>query len=606
MCGLAGIIGDRASSAILDRMLAEQMHRGPDGEGRYVDQRLAAGMRRLSIIDLDGGWQPLLSREGRVLAFQNGEIYNYQELRSILTAMGYRFISQSDTEVLAHGYDAWGVEGLLKRIDGMYAIAILDLDQRCVHLARDRFGEKPLFYMEREGHFAWSSSLKSLAILPWFSEDIDNLALDRYLALHYVSGSRTIFRHVRRLLPGSWMTVSFRDISSRIERYYAPRIAAPTSIPQQLIDAEVDASVRSRLVADVPVGVFLSGGIDSGIVAALASRQNPSITTYSIGFPGLPGDESPHAEAVARHLGTRHRTFSFDSGKFHELLPQVASVLDEPLGDQATLPLFWLCREAAQEVKVVLSGEGGDELFAGYQYYKPFALPSWPHGLDYLQKHPARVAPPLLGPTETASGFPILSGPDERQSFLLEQLSSQADEWEERTESLLSNTHDPLQRACLADIVGWLPDNLLVKLDRMAMAHGLEGRAPFLTPRLVECALNLTPEQRMRGSLGKIALRRVAQSCLPAGIIERPKQGFVLPMRRWLSEWFDRAGGPHAYFRSAPVPSGINVDRVADSIQTDIRHGLQRERLLFSLTMFVEWYRAFQLMRRSGSLASGI
>lgn len=599
MCGIAGIVGPHACSRLLDQMLTVQMHRGPDGEGRHVSSHLAMGMRRLSIIDPSGGWQPLKSRDGRVLAFQNGEIYNYRELRLILEAMNYRFVSNSDTEVLAHGYDAWGMDGLLSRVDGMYAIAILDLDARCVHLARDRFGEKPLFYMMAGGHFAWASSLKSLAVLPWFHREIDTFALDRYLALHYVSGSRTIFRQIRRLLPGFRMTVSLDDLTTRIERYYAPSASAPMRVSHQVVEAEVEAAIRSRLVADVPVGVFLSGGIDSSIVAVVASRYNPGIKTFSIGFPGLPGDESPYAEMVAQHLGTRHKTLHFDSHKFHELLPQVAGVLDEPLGDQAMLPLFWLCREAVQEVKVVLSGEGGDELFAGYDYYKRFSAPPWPQSFGYLQKNPNRVAPVLMGPTETASGFPILSGQDERRSLFHAPPPMEADDWEKDTEVWLASARDPVQRASLADIAGWLPDDLLVKLDRVAMGHSLEGRAPFLTPRLAECALNLAPEQRMQGDQTKVALRHVARHWLPREILERPKQGFNLPMRKWLTEWFERAGGPYAYFKSGPLLSELDVDAVAGIVQRDIQNGLQRERLLFSLIMLVEWYRAFQRVPRS-------
>ena len=573
-------------------------HRGPDGEGIHIDGALGLAHRRLSIIDLEGGWQPLRSRQGHVLAFQNGEIYNYRELRPILEAMGYTFVSQSDTEVLAHGYDAWGMEGLLKRIDGMYALAIFDMDAGKVHLARDRFGEKPLFYMAAGGHFAWASSLKSLALLPWFSAETDPLALDRYLALHYVPGSRTIFRSVRRLLPGCWMTISIEDVSTQIEQYYAPHAASPQHVPQERIDAEVEAAVASRLVADVPVGVFLSGGVDSSIVAAMARLHAPDVSTYSLGFPGLPGDELQYAEEVARHLGTRHRSFHFDSRKFHELLPQVAGALDEPLGDQAMLPLFWLCREAAKEVKVVLSGEGGDELFSGYRYYQPFATPSWPGAFAYLWDNPARIAPPLLGPMETASGFPILAGQDERHSMLLEPPSG-TDAWETEIEARLATARDPLQRASLADVAGWLPDDLLAKLDRMAMCHSLEGRAPFLTPKLADCALNLAPDQRMRGTDTKIALRRVAEKWLPAEVMKRPKQGFVLPMRRWLKEWFQRTGGAQAYFRSGPTLPGLNVDVVADIVQRDIKQGLQRERLLFALIMLTEWWRAFELATRA-------
>lgn len=412
-----------------------------------------------------------------------------------------------------------------------------------------------------------------------------------------------MFRSVHRLLPGCWMTVSVEDMSTQIKQYYTPRAILPQHVPQERIDAEVEAAVVSRLVSDVPVGVFLSGGVDSSIIAAVARSHAPHVSTYSLGFPGLPGDELQYAEEVARHLGTRHRSFHFDSQKFHDLLPQVAEALDEPIGDQAMLPLFWLCREAANEVKVVLSGEGGDELFSGYRYYQPFAMPSWPGAFAFLNDNPGRIAPSFLGSIETASGFPILAGQGERHSLMLDPPSG-VDAWETEIEARLAKARDPLQRASLADLAGWLPDDLLVKLDRMAMRHSLEGRAPFLTPRLADCALNLAPDQRMRGADTKIALRLVAEKWLPSEVMKRPKQGFVLPMRRWLKEWFERTGGVRTYFRSASTLPGLNADAVIEIVQRDIKQGLQRERLLFALIMLTEWWRAFDPWARTARSTS--
>lgn len=594
MCGIAGIVGQYANKDLLDKMLAQQVHRGPDGEGRHHEPWLAMGMRRLSIIDLEHGWQPLTSRNNRVLAFQNGEIYNFKELKRELEQLGYRFTTQSDTEVLAHGYDAWGFDKLLKRIDGMYAIAILDRDCRKLHLARDRFGEKPLFYTAGKGYFAYASSLQSIAVLPWFDKSIDPYGLDRYLALHYVPGEHTIFRQVRRLLPGCSLSLSIDNPTSdglppKYNRYYKIPLRTPSSVDQEELNAEVEKAVRSRLVSDVPVGVFLSGGIDSSIIAALASRENPRISTFTIGFPGYDGDESIHAEAVAHHLGTQHQTFHFDSNQFHNLLPQVAASLDEPIGDQATLPLFWLCREASREVKVVLSGEGGDELFAGYGYYRPFVTPSgWPDRLSWLRRNQDRVAPPLLGEAESASGFPILSGSKER-SILTGFSGVTESDWGNDTIEWLKNARDPLQRATAADVAGWLPDDLLVKLDRMGMAHSLEGRAPFLTPSLGEIALNLCQEQRI-GKQTKIALRRVAESFLPPSILERPKQGFVLPMKTWLEDYFSLRGGVDQYFKDSLLNSVLNASELARTIDSDMAGSFCRERFIFAVVMLSEWH----------------
>lgn len=590
MCGIAGILSRDATEQQLDAMLQRIYHRGPDGDGRHVESGLMLGMRRLSIIDVEHGWQPLSSRGGRVLAFQNGEIYNHAALRRELEGLGYRFETRSDTEVLAHGYDAWGLARLLQRIDGMYAIALYDRDRRKLHLARDRFGEKPLFYMQGRRCLAFASSVKALAVLPWFDRSVDPLALDRYLAMHYVPGERTIFSAVRRLLPGSVMSLDVDNPRAEPRRYYQLPLRQPRAVPLEEISAAVEQAIRSRLVADVPVGVFLSGGIDSSIIAAVAVQENPHISTYSIGFPDSLVDESVHAEAVARHVGSHHQTFHFDSGRFVELLPEVAAALDEPIGDQATLPLFWLCREASKSVTVVLSGEGGDELFGGYSYYRPFAAPAWPGSLSWLLEQ--RRVQALLEDGETASGFPLLAGPGERAEMLTVRPSGTSS-WETDTSAWLDTAHDPLQRACAADVAGWLPDDLLVKLDRIGMAQSLEGRAPFLTPRLADLAINLDPAQRIAGDVTKVALRQVARRLLPADIIDRPKQGFVLPMRRWLKEWFDSRGPVDAYVAQAGFP-GLDAAVVGRLIRADVADGVKRERLLFSLVVLIEWWKNFE------------
>lgn len=601
MCGIAGILGKDATKGLLDLMLQQQLDRGPDGQGEFLQPQIAIGMRRLSIIDLEGGWQPLTSRGGAIQAFQNGEIYNYRELQRILKAHGYKFLTQSDTEILAHGYDLWGIDGLLRRLDGMFAIAIFDRDTRTLHIARDRFGEKPLFYVSRRDKFSYASSLKSLGVDPDFDDQIDKDALADYLTLHYTSGSRTIFKSVKRLCPGCLLSVSLDTLVPRVSKYYQTNLTYPATLSQRKIDTQVAEAVSSRLVADVPVGVFLSGGIDSSIIAAIASQKNPQINTYSIGFPGMAGNEAPHAEAVAAHLKTTHKTYNFDGSKFKELVPMVASALDEPLGDQAMLPLYWLCKEASKEVKVVLSGEGGDELFAGYGYYLPFVAPEWPKSFPWLTEHPERVAPRLLGEPETASGFPILAGQKQIDELIEGYRPHAPNEWHSGLEQWLGTARDSLQRACAADLVTWLPDNLFVKLDRIAMAHSLEGRAPFLSPKLVETALNLSPSQRIDGRVTKTALRQVARGLLPQDIVDRPKQGFVLPMKTWIKDWFQDKGGVSAYLRNSSFPSLSNA-ALTSLIQQDLDRGVERERLLFAIVMLLEWWKAFKATTSNAKL----
>lgn len=602
MCGLIGYVSDDLPKEWLGILLQKMVHRGPDGDGTYHRGSLSIGMRRLSVIDLEGGWQPLLSRGGRVIAFQNGEIYNYRQLRSHLEKLGYLFRTSSDTEVIAHGYDAWSIDGLLERLDGMYALAIHDQDSNELHLARDRFGEKPLFYCVAANAFAFSSTLLSVAAMPWVSDRIDPLSLERYLALHFVPGRQTILRDVQRLLPGERLTVELDGLQLRRHRYYRPSLRRARQVNDAELLSQVEYAIQSRLVADVPVGVFLSGGLDSATVAAVASRANSAISTFSMGFEDPDHDESAAARRVAEHVGSRHHEFVFDGRHFSELFPQVADSLDEPIGDQAMLPLYWLCREVKRHVTVVLSGEGADEIFAGYSYYRPFVdNGDWRARLgNLLDRSKAPVWPGDDGllldrPPCTPSGFPLLSDEADR-SRLVDALSEKSDGWEKDVVAWLGHACDPLQRASAADIATWLVDDLLVKADRMTMAHSLEGRAPFLFPGLVDIALNLPQDERMTDTTSKVALRRVVRNYLPEGIVNRRKQGFVLPMRRWLREWFEGHGTLEAYFATRPFPH-LDTACLTELVAADILQGVQREQFLFAIIMLLEWWQAFQPKR---------
>ncbi|MGH8042125.1 MAG: asparagine synthase (glutamine-hydrolyzing) [Rudaea sp.] len=601
MCGIAGILDhhqDTPLRAQLDGMLGWLLKRGPDGQGEHIEGPLAMGMRRLSVIDLQGGWQPLYSADRQVVVFQNGEIYNYRELRRTLENAGYAFKTASDTEVLAHGFVAWGIDGLLQRIDGMFALAILDKRSGELHLARDRFGEKPLFYAVAPGRFAWASNLLAVAALPWVGTESDPQALDDYLAVHYVAGPRTFFRSAQRLLPGHRLSLRLADPIPAVSRYYRPQLDQRGLVGDEELAETLEQSVRSRLVADVPVGVFLSGGLDSSLITAIAARAQPGIMTFSMGFDSAAHDEAEYAQRVAAHCGTRHHRFHFDAGSFETLLPQVAAELDEPLGDQAALPLFWLCREARQHVTVALSGEGADELFGGYNYYRQFLagggmLQRWN---DRLHGRPVTAASELRRFTHnrspvTPSGFPLLTDAATR-ARLTGNTSAGMDTWESELIDWLDTANDTHKRAMAADIGTWLPDDLLVKFDRMAMANSLEGRAPYLTPQLAELALrNNAPFARMTLTDSKLALRRIAQRWLPQDILERPKQGFVLPMKTWLRQWFERHGDARGYFSGTILP-GLDASAVIELVDNDIHAGLHRERLLYALVMLGEWHRS--------------
>jgi asparagine synthase (glutamine-hydrolysing) len=583
VCGIVGVVDTREplGEAALVRLRDVMAPRGPDGAGAFRADHVSMAMRRLAVIDVAGGDQPLRSAGGQVVAFQNGEIYNHADLRRELESAGVAFLTQSDTEVLAHGYVRWGMDGLLARLDGMYAIALLDRRTGELHLARDRFGEKPLFYAEAPGRFAYASDLRALAALPWVDLEVDAAALDQYLALHYVAGPRTIFRGIRRLLPGHRLRLRTRDPRAEVVRYDRPALGPAVPVTDDELAARLEHAVLSRLVADVPVGVFLSGGLDSAVVASLAARGRPGIDTFSMGFASGRYDESPFARQVAAAVGSRHHHFVFDEHSFRALLPRVADALDEPVGDQALLPLYWLCGEARRHVTVALAGEGADEVFAGYSYYREALGDGAATGTRRLTRNPRPVTP---------SGFPLLADAAERARLCAAR--PEPDGWEQDLVAWLDGAGDGLQRATAADLATWLPDDLLVKFDRMAMAHGLEGRAPYLQPALAQAGLRLPAAQRWHGGVGKVALRRVAARWVPRAILERPKHGFILPMESWLDAHFRDAGGPRAYFQAAGVP-GLERAEAAAVVEADLRRGVQRPRLLFALVALVEWHRAF-------------
>lgn len=583
MCGILGFVGDIASScsdADFIARLEAMRHRGPDGHGVYYDRDVRLGMRRLAVIDLAGGDQPFTSRDGDVVAFQNGEIYNHRELQSALESRGYRFRSHCDTEVLAHGFDAWGIDGLLQRLDGMFALAILDRSTRQLHLARDRFGEKPLFIAHGPNDFAFASDLRLLVDLPFVDSSVHPVALDRFLALHFAPGEQTIHTGIRRVLPGERLVLDIEHQQISREMYYRPdRSTAQRFDPDELLELARHA-VRSRLESEVPLGIFLSGGLDSSLLTALAVETHPAISTFSMGFADPARDESAEARAVAEACGTSHHHFQFDEKSFLDLLPTVVAALDEPLGDQATLPLFWLCRAARESVTVVLSGEGADEAFGGYGYY------SGP-GIRGIASHdqPDRL---LGGPANTSlSGFPLLTSHAERRR-LVPTLTRDDDDWEHGCVARIRSGSTTQQARGIGDTLTWLPDDLLVKFDRIAMAHSLEGRAPYLSPALFEYGLRLPDEWRLHRPHSKRALREAARGLLPEPIVAGKKRGFVLPMANWLATWFESVGDVRNYVTER-APDGLDPEATSAIITEDLRRGVKRERLLFALVALLEW-----------------
>ena len=534
----------------LEAMSATLVHRGPDSSGVHVDGPVGLAARRLSIIDLETGDQPIANEDGSVVVVQNGELYNYRELRAELEAQGHRFRTHGDTEVLVHLYEQHGT-AFAERLRGMFAVAIWDAARGRLVLARDRFGIKPLLYRAATGGLEFASELRAL---PRGEVDLD--ALEAFLAFNSIPGPLSIFRDVRKLMPGHVLVWEAGEIT--LERFARPAPASADDLRQESEDALAEElrgrlrdSVRAHLVADVPVGVLLSGGVDSSLLAALAAEESgEQLRTFSIGFEESSYDERADARRVAERYGTRHRELVLRPDAAL-LLPALAEAFDEPFADSSALPTYLVSQLAAEDVKVALSGEGGDELFGGYYTYQADLLALRAARLariarplverlpvstartsfDYKAKRFVRAA--HLPPLERHHGWKEIFSPDARA-----ELTGRRHDWDpvDVLRERFDETADAELLARLQDVDArvYLVDDLLVKTDRASMAHSLEARVPFLDPVVDSFAAALPTHLKVRRSAKKVLLRRAAEPLLPPEIVRGRKRGFSIPAAAWL------------------------------------------------------------------------
>jgi len=560
MCGICGIAGSPDGPApdrgVVARMNRRLVHRGPDSDGVFDGGRAVLAARRLSIIDLDGGDQPIASEDGGVVVVQNGEIYNYRELRRELERRGRRFATASDTEVLVHLYEEHG-DGFLERLRGMFALALWDSREGRLLLARDRFGIKPLYYRLAGGTLSFASELKAMLELPGFSRQIDPRAVAAYLAFNSIPAPLTIFAEARKLPAGC--ALSWQDGALSETRYARPRPRPAEQVrsgPAAGLAAELREvlrdSVRAHLVADVPVGVLLSGGVDSaGLTALAAGEAGDAVKTFSIGFEESSFDELSRARLVAERYRTDHHELVLRPDAV-ELLPKLVEAFDEPFGDSSAVPTYLVSQLAAGEVKVALSGEGGDELFGGYYTYvadllaprlgrlaalaAPLveALPSSDSkvSFDYRAKRFVRAA--RLPALERHHAWKEIFSADRRAALLgdVDPDWDPVDLYRERYAE--TRGAEPLARLQDVDLGIYLVDDLLVKTDRSSMANSLELRVPFLDERVAGFALGLATSLKVRGLAKKRLLRRALAPLLPDEILRGPKQGFSIPLAAWL------------------------------------------------------------------------
>jgi asparagine synthase (glutamine-hydrolysing) len=557
VCGIAGLLSLDGRAPVdrgaLEAMSAALIHRGPDSHGAVAEGPVGLAARRLSIIDLDTGDQPIRNEDGSVVVVQNGEIYNYEALRDGLG--GHEFSTHGDTEVLAHLYEEHGPR-FVTRLRGMFAIALWDARERRLVLARDPFGIKPLYYATDNGTLAFASELKALQKRPRPSTDVDLDAVTAFLAFNSIPAPLSIYAAVRKLPPGHLLIAEAGEI--RIECFARPKPTARlrTESAKELAEearTRLRDSVRAHLVADVPVGVLLSGGIDSSLLTALAAQEaGERVSTFSIGFKERSFDELDLARQVAGLYGTDHHELVVEPDAA-ELLPKIVAAFDEPFADSSALPTYLVSQLAAEHVKVVLSGEGGDELFGGYETYaadllaprlKPFlgvldplarALPSGSGRvpLDYKLKRFTAAA--HLPPLERHHGFKEIFSTDMREQLLEDDRRSGVDPldfWREAWEE--TEGVPELARLQHVDRAVYLVDDLLVKTDRMSMAHSLEARVPFLDPVVAELAHALPTSMKVRGTQKKRLLRMAAEPLLPRTIVRGRKRGFSIPAAAWL------------------------------------------------------------------------
>ena len=562
MCGICGTFDFEHARppdpAVLERMNESLLHRGPDGGGVHIDGPAGLAARRLAIIDLKHGQQPMVAAGGDVAVVQNGEILNHLELRAELEGRGARFRTHCDTEVLLHLYLREG-PGFVARLRGMFAIALWDRRRQRLLLARDRYGIKPLYYQLQDGRLSFASELKALLRQPGFPRHVDPEALHAFLAFNSIPAPLTIFRSARKLPPGHLLTCS--PEGTRIHRFARPEPAPEAGLRREGVGEltaelrdRLESSVRAHMLADVPVGVLLSGGVDSSVLTALAARVSPyRVSTFSIGFRERSFNELDLARLVAERYGTEHHELVV-APHVAELLPKLAASFDEPFADSSSIPTYLVSQLASEHVKVVLSGEGGDELFGGYETYAadqlalrvggaaaqlaPLVerLPSSSRrvSLEYRAKRFVRAA--ALPPLERHHGWKEIFSPQQRSHVL-------APEWREapgdpldgwRARFVETDGAPLLARLQDVDLGIYLADDLLVKTDRMSMAHSLEARVPYLDPVVSDLALALPTKLKVRGMSKKRLLRRAAADLIPRSIVHARKRGFSIPAAAWL------------------------------------------------------------------------
>ena len=614
MCGIAGIAGFGQRPVIrgeIERMCDAIYHRGPDEDGYYTSPDVALGMRRLSIIDLKTGRQPVSNEDGSVWVVFNGEIYNFQELRADLEKQGHRFATATDTEVIVHSYEQYGTR-CVEKFRGMFAFAIWDERLRRLVIARDRLGIKPLYYTSARGRLIFASELKAILQIADVARDLNWDAVSHLFSFLTTPQDCAIVAGVQKLLPGHLLICDPRQ-APVMQRYWSVEFQPDRSKTEQYFVDELRAmlteSVRLRLIADVPLGAFLSGGIDSSsVVATMAKLCGRPVKTFSIGFPEHDYSELDHARVVAKHFATDHHELILEPDVLG-VIDDLAGYLDEPFGDSSAIPTYMVSKLAAGHVKVVLSGDGGDELFAGYDRYlveaserrrilpgplrrligcTAGAMPEGMRGANYL-RHLA-----LDGPARYVDAHTLFGASQQQKLFTPAPIHMMCgcDPARAQIAGIAAADGDWLSALQDHDLHGYLPLDILTKVDRMSMAHSLEARVPLLDHKMVELAATIPAEMRLKNGVTKHIFKKAMRGILPDSIIDRPKRGFAIPLGRWFRGQLDTFVSDLLLSRTCRVRGILNLSYV-DKLLAMHRRGRDLDLQLWTLISFEMWCRKF-------------
>ncbi len=625
MCGIAGIAaltGEPPTAELIRTMCDSLVHRGPDDAGYHMSGGVGFGMRRLSIIDVAGGQQPIANETGTVVTVFNGEIYNFRELRHTLEAKGHVFATHTDTEVIVHAYEEYGRD-FATHLNGMFAIALHDTRHHKLLLIRDHLGIKPLFYAYSNRHLVWGSEIKAILASGLVPKKLDMNALGEFFAWEYVPGEATLFQHIRKLLPGTQLEIDLSHSPARATPHTfwtIPAVSENTSLTaadwQEKVAAQLQKSVQQQLISEVPLGAFLSGGVDSSLIVAAMSAYSRDTQTFSIGFQDPSYNELGWSHKVAHHLGVAHTTNVIEPN-VADLFEHLMHFMDDPIGDFSIFPTYLVSKLARQQVTVALSGDGGDELFGGYETYladdqaKTYArLPKVlrKQGIERLVNS-LQPQPKKKGLVNKAKRFVeglnypeamshtrwrIFAGEAIQQTLLTPEAAEQVTQPVNRHVLSLfqaAGEREPLNRSLYVDVKSYLCDNILVKVDRMSMATSLETRVPFLDKDLVELAFRIPAKHKVHQGKTKVLLKALAAQKIPSDCVYRPKEGFSIPIKHWLKTQFRPVLEDYLDPEKLTSQGLFQVATVERLKREHFEDRANHSHILWCLIVFQAWYR---------------